>query len=68
MKTLTRFALAAALLLASFTAGNANARVYGRSSSSHSSYGGSSRSSYVYRNPYATTPSVSVRGYGTSKH
>jgi hypothetical protein len=62
MKTLTKLALAAVILCATFAAQAGS----GRSSYSRSSYGsyGSSRSSsYVYRNPYAANPSVRVGGY-----
>jgi hypothetical protein len=41
---------------------------YRASSGSHGGYSGysSSSSAYVYRNPYAATPSVSVSGYRRS--
>jgi hypothetical protein len=50
MKTLTKLTLAVAMLL---TAVSANAQSY---------HSGSSRD-YVYRNPYAATPSVRVHNY-----
>lgn len=57
--------LAAALLATTFAAeargGGSGSYAGSGSRSSYSS--GSARSGYVYRNPYAAYPSVSVRGY-----
>ena len=74
MKTLTRFALAAMMLITTLTAQAGGVRGYYRSSGTYvapyyrsdsgsvgRSYGSSS--GYVYRNPYAASPSVNVRGY-----
>ena len=74
MKTLTKFALAAMMLITTLTAqagwvsghyrssGTYVAPYYRSSSGSVGrSYGSSS--SYIYRNPYAASPSVSVGGY-----
>ena len=72
MKTLTKLALALAFITAAVTAPAQYVRGYIRSNGSYvaphyrsgsSSYGGSSSSSYTYRNPYAAYPSVSVDGY-----
>ena len=60
MKTLTNLALAAVMLCCSFAAEAGTGRGSYRSSGS---LGGSSRSSYVYRNPYAAYPSQRVSGY-----
>lgn len=74
MKTLTKLALAAMILCSAFAANAQTVRGYFRSNgtyvaphyrSSSGSMSGShgSGSSYVYRNPYAAYPSVSVGGY-----
>jgi hypothetical protein len=76
MKILTKFALAAMMLITTLTAQAGGVRGYYRSSGTYvapyyrsdsgsvgRSYGSSS--GYVYRNPYATSPSVNVRGYQT---
>lgn len=66
MKTIAKLLLAATLLATTIAAEARGSRGSnsGSGSRAHSSYcGGSSRSGYVYRNPYAAHPSVSVRGY-----
>jgi hypothetical protein len=76
MKALTQLALAAVLLLTTVAAQAGPVRGYYRSNGTYvaphyrSDYGSSvgrststSSSSYVYRNPYAASPSVGVRGY-----
>ena len=74
MKALTKLALAAVLLLTTVAAQAGPVRGYTRSNGTYvaphyrSDYGSSagrssSSSSYVYRNPYAASPSVGVRGY-----
>jgi hypothetical protein len=76
MKTLTKLALAAVVMISTVSAkaewvsghfrGNGTyvAPYYRSSSGSFGSYSGySSSRDYVYRNPYATTPSVRVDGY-----
>ena len=62
MKSLIKIALAAVLFVTTFTAQAGTGHGYGRSSGSLGGYSGSS-SSYVYRNPYAASPSVSVGSY-----
>jgi hypothetical protein len=62
MKSLSKLALAAVLFAATFAAQAGTGHGYGRSSGSLGGYS-SSRSSYVYRNPYAAYPSVNVRSY-----
>ena len=73
MKTLTRFALAAMMLITTLTAQAGWVSGYYRSNGTYvapyyrSDYGSVGRSSsyssgYVYRNPYAAYPSVHVRG------
>src|ERR1017187_4278533 len=75
MKILTKLALAAVILTTAFAANAQTVRGYVRSNgtyvapsyrSSYGSLGGSSSSAYVYRNPYAAYPSVSVGGYTRS--
>lgn len=76
MKTLTKLALAVVILTTALAAQAGSVRGYFRSNgtyvapsyrSSYGSLGGSSsHSSYVYRNPYAASPSVSVSGYTRS--
>src|ERR1035437_7389119 len=74
MKILTKFALAAVMLITTLTAQAGGVSGYYRSSGTYvapyyrsdsgsvgRSYGSSS--GYVYRNPYAAYPSVSMRGY-----
>ena len=74
MKTLTKFVLAAAMLITTLTAQAGWVSGYYRSNGTYvapyyrsdsgsvgRSYGSSS--GYVYRNPYAAYPSVHVRGY-----
>jgi hypothetical protein len=74
MKTLTKLALAAMMLITTLTAQAGWVSGHYRSSGTYvapyyradsgsmgSSYGSSS--GYVYRNPYAASPSVNVRGY-----
>ena len=74
MKSLIKLTLAAVILCCSFAAQAGPVRGYVRSNgtyvaphyrSSSGSLGGSSgsSSSYVYRNPYAASPSVSVGSY-----
>jgi hypothetical protein len=74
MKTLTKFALAAMILITTLTAQAGGVRGYYRSSGTYvaphyrSAYGSVGRSygsspGYVYRNPYAASPSVNVSGY-----
>ena len=74
MKALTKLALAAVLLITTVAAQAGPVRGYYRSNGTYvaphyrSDYGSSagrstSSSSYVYRNPYAASPSVGVRGY-----
>ncbi len=66
MKTLATITLGIALLTVASTAHAADRRYSSSLGSYRSSYGSlsSSRSSgYVYRNPYAAYPSVSVYGY-----
>jgi hypothetical protein len=74
MKTLTKFALAAAMLITTLTAQAGGVRGYYRSSGTYvaphyrADYGSVGRSygyssGYVYRNPYAAYPSVHVSGY-----
>ena len=74
MKILTKFALAAMMLITTLTAQAGGVRGYYRSSGTYvaphyrSAYGSVGRSygsssGYVYRNPYAAYPSVHVRGY-----
>jgi hypothetical protein len=73
MKTLTKLALAAVILTTALAVQAGSVRGYFRSNgtyvapsyrSSYGSLGGSaSHSSYVYRNPYAASPSVGVSGY-----
>ena len=59
MKSFTRLVLTAALLLTAVATQASSVRGYARSN-------GTTRSSYVYRNPYAAAPSVGVRGYTPS--
>ena len=75
MKILTKFFVAAALLAAAITTQASSVRGYVRSNGTYvaphyrsdsGSLGGSARSTYVYRNPYAASPSVSVGGYSRS--
>jgi hypothetical protein len=73
MKILTKFALAAMMLITTLTALAGGVRGYrsngtyvapyyrSDSGSVRRSYGSSS--GYVYRNPYAVSPSVNVREY-----
>ena len=74
MKTLTKLALAAMMLITTLTAQAGWVSGHYRSSGTYvapysradpgsvgHSYGSSS--GYVYRNPYAASPSVNVRGY-----
>ena len=74
MKALTKLALAAVLLITAVAAQAGPVRGYYRSNGTYvaphyrSDYGSSlgrstSSSGYVYRNPYAASPSVGVRGY-----
>jgi hypothetical protein len=72
MKTLIKFVLAAVLLASTVVTQAGPVRGYYRSNGTYvaphyrsdsGSLGGSYSSSYVYRNPYAAYPSVSVRGY-----
>src|ERR1039458_5664013 len=74
MKILTKFALAAMMLITTLTAQAGGVRGYYRSSGTYvapsyrSAYGSVGRSygyssGYVYRNPYAASPSVHVHGY-----
>jgi hypothetical protein len=78
MKTLTKFALAAAMLITTLTAQAGWVSGYHRSNGTyvaphyrsdygslgHSpAYSSSYSSGYVYRNPYAANPSVDVSGY-----
>ena len=74
MKALIKFALAAMMLITTLTAQAGGARGCYRSSGTYvapsyrSAYGSVGRSygsssGYVYRNPYAASPSVNVRGY-----
>jgi hypothetical protein len=65
MKTLTKFALAAMMLITTLTAqaGGRGTGYHHSSSYAAPSYRSSSSSGYVYRNPYAASPSVSVGGY-----
>src|ERR1017187_1730544 len=77
MKALIKFALAAVMLITTLTAQAGGVRGHYRSSGTYvapyyrsdsgsvgRSYGSSS--GYVYRNPYAAYPSVSVRGFCVS--
>jgi len=75
MKTFTRFVLTAALLLTAVATQASSVRGHVRSNGSYvaphyrsgsGSLGGTTRSSYVYRNPYSAAPSVGVRGYPRS--
>ena len=76
MKNLTKLALAAVILCAAFAAQAGPVRGHSRSNGSYVAphYRSSSgslgvyfgSSSYVYRNPYAATPSVSVGSYNRS--
>jgi len=74
MKILTKFVLAAMMLITTLTTQAGEVRGHYRSNGTYvapyyrsdsgsagSSYGSSS--GYVYRNPYAAYPSVHVRGY-----
>lgn len=73
MKTLTKLTLAAVMFAAAFAAQAGTVSGYIRSngtyvaphySANSSSLGGySASSSYVYRNPYAASPSQGVSGY-----
>jgi len=73
MKILTKLALAAAILCSAFISQAGQVSGYFRSNGTYVAPhyrsdpgtlgGSSSSSSYVYRNPYAAAPSVSVRGY-----
>ena len=76
MKTLIKFALAAAMLISTLTAQAGWVSGHYRSNGTYvapyyrsdygslgRSYGYSSSSGYVYRNPYAAYPSVHVHGY-----
>ena len=72
MKTLTKLALAAAILTTTFAAQAGGVRGYTRSNGTYvaphyrsdsGSLGGGSSSSYVYRNPYAAAPSVRVQPF-----
>jgi hypothetical protein len=72
MKTLIKFVLAAVLLASTVVTQAGPVRGYYRSNgtyvaphyrSDYGSMGSTSSSGYVYRNPYAAYPSVSVRGY-----
>ena len=72
MKTLTKFALAAMMLITTLTAQAGWVSGYYRSNgtyvapsyrSDYGSVGSSYSSGYVYRNPYAAPPSVNVSGY-----
>jgi hypothetical protein len=78
MKTLTKFALAAAMLITTLTAQAGWVSGHYRSSGTYvapyyrsgsgssggtSGYSSSYSSSYVYRNPHAANPSVNVDGY-----
>lgn len=68
MKTLAIIAIAVSILSVATQvhAGGRGYSSYGLSRSGYSSFGSSRSSGYVYRNPYATYPSVSVRGYTKS--
>ena len=72
MKILTKFALAAMMLITTLTAQagwvsgyyrNSGTYVAPHYSSDYGSLGGDSSSAHVYHNPYATYPSVNVNGY-----
>ena len=72
MKTLTKIALAALIACSAFATQAGPVRGYFRSNGTYvapyyrsdaGSFGGSHSSGYVYRNPYAASPSVSVNGY-----
>ena len=72
MKTLTKIALAALIACSAFGTQAGQVRGYVRSNGTYvaphyrsdsGSLGSSHSSGYVYRNPYAATPSVSVNGY-----
>jgi len=74
MKTLTKFALAAMMLITTLTAqaelvsghyrsSGTYVAPYYRSSSGSVGHSYGSSSGYVYHNPYAASPSVSVGGY-----
>ncbi len=74
MKTLTKLALAAMMFITTLTAQAGWVSGHYRSNGTYvapyyrSDYGSvgrsySSSSGYVYRNPYAASPTVSVRGY-----
>ena len=74
MKTLTKLALAAMMLITTLTAqagwvsghyrsSGTYVAPYYRSDSVSVGYSYGSSSGYVYRNPYAAYPSVHVRGY-----
>ena len=75
MKILTQLLVVVTLLAAAFNTPAGPVRGYVRSNGTYvaphyrsdsGSLGGSSRSTYVYRNPYAASPSVSVGGYTRS--
>ena len=75
MKTLTNILVAVALLAATITTQAGSVRGYVRSNGTYvtphyrsgsGSLSGNSRSAYVYRNPYAASPSVNVGGYSRS--
>ncbi len=75
MKSLRLIALAALALTTAFAAEAGTVRGYTRSNgtyvaphyrSSSGSFGSSRSSGYVYRNPYAATPSVRVGSYTRS--
>ena len=75
MKAFIKLALAAVMLTSAFAANAQTVRGYVRNNgtyvapsyrSSSGSLGGSSSSAYVYRNPYAAYPSVSVSRYTRS--
>ena len=75
MKILTQLLVVVTLLAAAFNTPAGPVRGYVRSNGTYvaphyrsdsGSLGGSARSTYVYRNPYAASPSVSVGGYTRS--
>lgn len=75
MKALTKIALAALIACSAFATQAGEVRGYVRSNGTYvaphyrsdsGSLGSSHSTGYVYRNPYAATPSVSVSGYTRS--
>ena len=69
MKLLTKLTLAVLVLTSAITAQAQSVRGYARSYGTYvapyrsGSLGGGYSSGYVYRNPYAASPSVHVQGY-----